>query len=99
MAVSFTEDLGNGWKRATLVIRNIPEKTQYLNVMLNSRAGNAEDAVLFDNVEVFSMFEKELAVAPHLEDALEKWQKDFAAREKAGNTLKNEKKSRPVPRK
>ena len=96
MAVPFTEDLGNGWKRATLVIRNIPEKTQYLNVMLNSRAGNAEDAALFDNVEVFSIFEKEPAVAPHLKDALEKWRKDFAAKQPA-EVLKNGKKSPPVP--
>ena len=84
MAVPFTKDLGNGWKRATLVIRNIPEKTRYLNVMLNSRAGNAEDAVLFDDVEVFSIFEKEPAVAPHLKDAQEKWRKDFAAKQPAG---------------
>ena len=73
VATSFNEDLGNGWKRATLVIRNVPENARYLSVMLNSYAGGPDDSVLFDNVELFSMFEKEPAVAPHLREALEKW--------------------------
>ena len=73
VAASFTEDLGNGWKRATLVIRNVPENARYLSVMLNSYAGGPDDSVLFDNVEVFAMFEKEPAAAPHLKDAMEKW--------------------------
>ena len=41
--------------------------------MLNSYAGGPDDSVLFDNVELFSMFEKEPAAAPHLRKALEKW--------------------------
>lgn len=73
VATSFSEDLGNGWKRATLVIRNVPEKACYLSVMLNSYAGGPDDSVLFDNVELFSMFEKEPSIAPHLRDAMEKW--------------------------
>ena len=54
--------------------------------MLNSYAGGPEDSVLFDNAEVFSMFDKNPPVAPHLRGALEKW---TAAR-------KNEKKA-PKP--
>ena len=73
VATSFTEDQGNGWKRATLVIRNVPENARYLSVLLNSYAGGPDDSVLFDNVEVFSMFEKNPSAAPHLKGAMEKW--------------------------
>ena len=97
LAVSapFDEDLGNGWKRATLVIRNIPEATGYMSVLLYSRAGNPDDAVLFDNVEIFNIFEQEPGGAPHLREALEKWRKTHAAAKKAkvGEALKDEKKS------
>ena len=79
VATSFNEDLGNGWKRATLVIRNVPENARYLSVMLNSYAGGPEDSVLFDNVEVFSMFDKNPPAASHLREALEKW---YASRKK-----------------
>lgn len=84
VATSFSEDLGNGWKRATLVIRNVPENARYLSVMLNSYAGGSYDSVLFDNAEVFSMFEKEPSAAPHLKDAMEKWRKMTVNKQKKG---------------
>lgn len=83
MSVSapFTEDMEDGWKRATLVVPNIPENVLYLCPMLYSNAETSGDSVLFDNVEVFSMFDKEPAVAPHLREAMEQWQRDHAVRQ------------------
>lgn len=96
VSTPFNKDLGNGWKQAVLVIRNIPEGACWLSPVLQSFAGGPNDEVLFDNVEVFNIYEKEPSVAPHLKDALEKWRKDYAAKQKA-EVLKNEKKSPPVP--
>ena len=99
LSAPFDEDLGSGWKRATLIISDIPEGTCWLSVLLYSRAGNPDDAVLFDNVEIFNIFEQEPGVAPHLREALEKWRKTHAAAKKAkvGEALKDEKKSPPMP--
>lgn len=95
ISAPFTEDLGNGWKRATLVVRNIPQGAGYLAPLLYSHAGGPEDSVLFDNVEVFNIFEKEPVIAPYLREELEKWKKKHVASQMA--QLKNEKKSPPMP--
>ena len=84
VATSFSEDLGKGWKRATLVIRNVPENARYLSVMLNSYAGGPDDSVLFDDVEAFSMFEKDPSAALHLKDAMEKWREMPVNNQKKG---------------
>ena len=82
VAAPFDEDLGNGWKRATLVLRNVPEEARYLSPMLYSYADSSDAAVLFDNVEVFNIFEKKTSVAPHLRDAMEQWKKSASVLEK-----------------
>ena len=91
LAAPFDKDLGNGWKQATVIIRNIPEGSFYLSPMLNS-TGKEGTKVYFDDVEVFSMFEKNPSVAPHLKKALEDWHKKRAAEKKAA-ALKNVKKT------
>ena len=91
LAAPFSKDLGNGWKEATVVIRSIPAGSHYLSAMLNSSGGKG-DAVYFDDVEIFSMFEKNPPVAPHLKKEMEKWQKARALHLK-GEALKNSKKT------
>ncbi|MDD4099314.1 MAG: hypothetical protein PHC30_11140, partial [Lentisphaeria bacterium] len=52
-AVPFSEDLGAGWRRATIVVHDIPENTAFLSVMLGMDGdGVQEQAVWFDEVEV-----------------------------------------------
>lgn len=95
VSAPFDEDLGDGWKRATLVLRNIPENAVSLAPLLYSYASGPEDAALFDNVEVFNIFEKEPEVAPHLREAMEQWKKNKLMKQAAA--VKNEKKSPSVP--
>ena len=75
ISAPYNEDLGNGWKRATLFVREIPETSAYLCPLLTYTGTGKEDSILIDKVEVFSLFEGEAKVAPHLKDAMEKWQK------------------------
>ena len=75
ISAPYNEDLGNGWKRATLFVREIPETSAYLCPLLTYTGTSKEDGILIDKVEVFSLFEGEAKVAPHLEEAMKKWQK------------------------
>ncbi|OQA82922.1 MAG: hypothetical protein BWY31_03015 [Lentisphaerae bacterium ADurb.Bin242] len=53
---SFHEDLGNGWKRATIFIPAVPQGTQYIVPMLfMTSSGDRKDMALFDDVEVFQI--------------------------------------------
>lgn len=91
ISAPFDKDLGNGWKQATVIVRTIPFGSHYMSAMLNS-TGVKGSAVLFDDVEIFSIFDDEPKVAPHLKEALEKWKKRRAA-EEAAKALKNAKKT------
>lgn len=66
----FNEDIGNGWKRATIVVSSVPENTLYLSPMLNSAGSSGKDFILFDNIEVFDLFSKKTVIAPHLKKYL-----------------------------
>ena len=75
IAAPYNEDLSDGWKRATLFVREIPEKSHYLCPLLTYTGTGEKDHILIDKVEVFSLFEEDGKVAPHLRDVMEKWQK------------------------
>lgn len=92
VSAAFTEDIGNGWKRATVVIPTVPSNTGYMVVMFSG----PDNDVLIDDVEVFNMFEKDFPLAPHLAGEMAKWQKNYA-QQKLPQVLKDEKKSPPVP--
>ena len=89
LSAPFTEDLGNNWKRATLLVRSIPENTAYLNVMLNSTLYEENAKVLFDNIEVYSLFDKKEKVAPHLQKEMEKWLKIRQGVKEAARAVKS----------
>ena len=56
VSASFQEDLGDGWKRATLLIRELPEGIGGMSIMLGSSStGSPEETVLFDNAEIFEV--------------------------------------------
>ncbi len=94
IAAPFDKDLGNGWKQASVIVRSVPQGSHYLSPMLNS-TGKEGGKVYFDDVEVFSIFEKDPPVAPHLKKALEDWHKKRVA-EKRAAALKNVKKTPQV---
>ena len=94
LAAPFNEDQGGGWKRATIIVRSVPAGSRYLSPMLSS-SGKKDSFVLFDDVEVFNIFEKEPEVAPHLREAMEQWKKNKLMKQAAA--VKNEKKSPSVP--
>ena len=84
LAAPYNEDLGNGWRRATLFVREVPENSAYLCPLLTYTGTGREDAILLDKAEVFSIFEGEAVPAPHLEEPMKKW------REKRAASLKEE---------
>ncbi|NLF61460.1 MAG: hypothetical protein GX574_09940 [Lentisphaerae bacterium] len=58
-AVPFSEDLDKGWRRATIVVHDIPENTAFLSVMLGMNSAGAPDqAVWFDEVEIHEILFK-----------------------------------------
>ena len=89
----FSEDIGNGWRRAMIVVSEVPQNSVFLCPLLNSTSDES-GSVLFDNVEVYSLFEDKPTVAPHLREELKKWQKNYAASQAA--QIKDEKKSPSV---
>jgi hypothetical protein len=92
---SFTEDIGNGWKRATVLIRFIPENCNYLVVLLCAdTTGKKTDIILFDDVEVFELFSQTAQVAPHLKNAMKKWESERTLNSAAEAVEKNAKKSK-----
>ena len=94
ISAPYNEDLGNGWKRATLFVREIPETSAFLCPLLTYTGTGKEDSILIDKVEVFSLFEGEAKVAPHLMDAMKKWQEQKGAESK-NKFLKSVKVSKP----
>lgn len=71
-SAAFTEDLGNGWKRATIVVSTIHPTAKYLSAGLYSTAKGKGNIVYFDNVEVFELFGEKEKVAPHITAYLKK---------------------------
>ncbi len=69
-SVPFTEDMGGGWKRGTLLTQSIPEGSGYMSIMLGVTGNdNPEESVWFDNIQVFDLFATAPEVAPHLKSA------------------------------
>lgn len=95
IAAPYNEDLGNGWKRATLFVREIPEGSAYLCPLLTFTGTGKEDSILLDKVEVFNLFENAEKVAPHLQESMKKWQERKALADKAKILGKNVKVSLP----
>ena len=93
VSAPFSEDIGNGWRRALIIINEVPKNAVFLCPLLNSTSEES-GSILFDNVEVYSIFEDKPAIAPHLRKELEKWNKEHTVNQSA--QIKNEKKSPPV---
>ena len=94
LAAPFNEDQGDGWKRATIIVRSVPAGSRYLSPMLRS-SGKKDSFVLFDDVEVFSIFPDEPKVAPHLDEALKEWKAKQEAERKAKFLKQTVKVSKP----
>ena len=62
----FNEDIGNGWKRATVVVTSIHPRAGFLSVGLYSTAKGNGNIIYFDNIEVFELFSGKPQVAPHI---------------------------------
>ena len=68
----FSEDLGNGWKRGTIVVTSLHPSAGFLSVCLYSTAKEKGNKVYFDNVEVFELFGEKAVVAEHIKEYLKK---------------------------
>lgn len=66
----FKEDIGSGWKRATVVVPSVIPQAGFLSVGLYSTARNLGDIVYFDNIEVFELFGEKPQAASHITDYL-----------------------------
>ena len=59
-STTFNEDLGNGWKRATLFIKELPPGVGAMSIMLATDGGGDPDEITyFDNAEIFEVIMKD----------------------------------------
>ena len=53
LSLPFTEQLENGWSRATIVVNEVPKGSAYMSVMLVSTStGEKEQTAWFDDIEI-----------------------------------------------